>query len=1690
MSGGRLIAELADGGLIMSKIGSRMHCSANGRVSPNSTRRKLVLAASTALASLGIGQRAHATSYSWIGGASGDWNSPTNWGPTNGTPLSTSADTITFNGSTSESISLDSAMLGSTTAIGTLNFSNTGTTTLLGGTSTFAGSSTIYVAGIADSSGTGAVTIGDISATPTRIVNILSPNASFANNSSAALTFANGLTSDAATGTTTFTFAGSGNINVNGAVSNGTGSNVVALADTNYGTVTLAASNAYTGATAISNGILEITNANALGSTSGITVNGSAGANTTFAGALALAGNITAGSGLSVTVNSGGANEYYGALSNVSGTNTWAGGVVVGTGTARIGVETGLLDVSGVVSGSSGNPLTIRSQYSGGTIDFSGANIYAGSTSLLVGILQIGGPSVGSATSITSGPVGTGTLNINAASGFSVQLSSDSTTGRTILNPVVFGGTNAATLGDTTNTGALTFAGTVSLGAATQTLTLDSNVEFDGVISNGGLTEAGAGSGVTLALNGANSYSGATTLTAGTLILNGTNSSAGSTAVTAGTLQLGNTTANDGGLASGTLSLSGGTLQNTSGGAVTIANPVSLTASSTVSGAQSLTVGGALTQTASSTLTSSITGGNGLSLGTVYLNSTAAGTNTLTVSGTGPTTFAGAISNYNGTSTGSGRLTITSTGSVVLSGSNSYSGGTTVSSGSTLQLQANLGNTTAGVTMALSNNSILTLASGSTLQLRSDTPATFMPASIATIGTANTNNTLNIDVGELTSAGAGTTLTLSGGLTFATNTTGTPVNAINITSASGGDTLALGAINAPSSGAGTYVFNLDPTTAAVTIGSFTTGSYGSFLTFTGTNTATLNGLSLNSNSSDGITVNGGTVVLDQANAATGSRSTGGFAANLTGGTMDVNNAGALSNPSGSQSASSFTFTISGGTLDNTSGSAITLSTSPTITLANDFTFGGTEPLSIGTGAVTLNGAAGARIITTNGSTNALTIGGVIGNGTATGLTKSGSGTLDLTNATSTYTGVTTIDAGILNATTFAAVNTASSIGKGTGSVGDLVFGGGSLQHTATSAATTNRLFTIGDANGSSATLDSSASSTSNPLSFTGTGSIGITYNAPTSLTLTGTNAGSNTFAPILADPTGGGNTTSLTKTGVGTWVISGADTYTGATTVNGGTLTLTGSLSSSSALVLGGGTFTVKGQSSGTTSQMVAGTTLNAGVSGIAVNHNGGASTTLNLGAVTRNTGAVVSFVPNTVWSTTTPSSTEIIDVALTGNTFTVPTSGTSYVGAWATTTTAANTNGPNPYVQVNSGGQLLAGTNPAPAAASGMNSSTVYTTYAEGGKTLSASSSAEAIVGDTSGSYNFVLGAYTLTLNGYYATNTGSWDFTSTTGHVIIGSENDLVINAASNQTEFDAPIVNGSAGTSNVTITGANPVVFTGANAYSGVTTIAAGNLLANSTGGNSATGSGNVNVLAGASNYGGGKLGGSGTVSGSVSLVGSQTATQGGIIAAGPNSTTTGKLTTGSETWNGGAAYQWKIAAAGTGGQSGGSGGSGTTGTSGTWDDVSMSALSLSSVGGSNQPITIELDNAAPLSATSGGYSWIIAQTTSSHVSGFSGAFAGTAYEGQNLLAQTLTGAASGGTNGNAAFALDTSTLSFAINGVTPSSSLFSLEFVSNGTGDNLVLDYNTAPEPGTTMLVLGGAVPTLLSRRRRKGKFNAN
>jgi autotransporter-associated beta strand protein len=149
---------------------------------------------------------------------------------------------------------------------------------------------------------------------------------------------------------------------------------------------------------------------------------------------------------------------------------------------------------------------------------------------------------------------------------------------------------------------------------------------------------------------------------------------------------------------------------------------------------------------------------------------------------------------------------------------------------------------------------------------------------------------------------------------------------------------------------------------------------------------------------------------------------------------------------------------------------------------------------------------------------------------------------------------------------------------GGGNVG-ILFRGGTLQYTGSTAQSTNRAIRLSIYGGG--TIDASGTSPSATLSFTATSSPDF-FEGPgnRTLTLTGTNTGDNTFAMPISEA---GGATSLVKSGAGTWVLTGASTHTGATSVNEGTLKVNGSTAGSAVTVASGATLGGTGTVGGAT---------------------------------------------------------------------------------------------------------------------------------------------------------------------------------------------------------------------------------------------------------------------------------------------------------------------------------------------------------------------------------------------------------------------------------------------------------------------------------------------------------------------------
>jgi len=255
-----------------------------------------------------------------------------------------------------------------------------------------------------------------------------------------------------------------------------------------------------------------------------------------------------------------------------------------------------------------------------GTLLLNGASTYTGATTVASGTLQAGGANM-----------------LAPASAFSVN------SGATL------------DLGNADQTiGSLAGAGSVTLGAGTLTTGgLGSSTSFGGVIAgSGALVKTGAGS---MALTGANTYTGGTT-------------------IAAGTLQLG-----DGG--------SGGSIAGdvTDNGSLVFDRSDTSTFAGTISGTGSVTRQG--TGVTVLTGNSNYSGGTTISAGTLQLgNGGSSGSIVGDVTDNAALVFNRSdASTFDGTISGTGKVAQQGTGTTILTADNLYSGGTTIQAGA-LQL--------------------------------------------------------------------------------------------------------------------------------------------------------------------------------------------------------------------------------------------------------------------------------------------------------------------------------------------------------------------------------------------------------------------------------------------------------------------------------------------------------------------------------------------------------------------------------------------------------------------------------------------------------------------------------------------------------------------------------------------------------------------------------------------------------------------------------------------------------------------------------------------------------------------------------------------------------------------------------------------------------------------------------------------
>jgi autotransporter-associated beta strand protein len=207
----------------------------------------------------------------------------------------------------------------------------------------------------------------------------------------------------------------------------------------------------------------------------------------------------------------------------------------------------------------------------------------------------------------------------------------------------------------------------------------------------------------------------------------------------------------------------------------------------------------------------------------------------------------------------------------------------------------------------------------------------------------------------------------------------------------------------------------------------------------------------------------------------------------------------------------------------------------------------------------INGQLGARTLTLTGSnTGNNTLGVALVDDGATGatsLTKTGAGTWVL-SGTNSYTGQTKIQNGTLSVNTLNSVsgglpNFSNSslgapvtVGNGTIALGNLTTSGTLLYSGA--GEITDRVIDLAGSTGGG-TIDASGTGA---LSFTSDFTVSGGASAKI-LTLQGSSTADNTVSGAIA-----GNAISVVKSGVGSWILAGQNTFAGTTSIQNGSLSV------------------------------------------------------------------------------------------------------------------------------------------------------------------------------------------------------------------------------------------------------------------------------------------------------------------------------------------------------------------------------------------------------------------------------------------------------------------------------------------------------------------------------------------------------
>lgn len=1098
--------------------------------------------------------RAQSSTSVWNTGAD-NWSNAASWLPAT-VPVSGSSAALTFGGSSSYTATND---LSGTFQFNRLLFNNTS------GTVTLAGNAL-------------------------NVVNPLNGNTVLP---TLALTDAGNATISAPmtwSGETTVTNSGSGTLLFNGnqTYNNGTKQTFI---NSGTGTITLADAVTYANTGGVNGGAIVLNLINNNSATGSFNVGNFAstmgtGTNPFYlniggTGTVRFSGNAGGdlfGGAAILTVQNGATFDFNG---NGEGMGAIAGaGTIAMTSNGSITTSlTGYYVFSGKLTGSGALGVSAGTE----TLVLSGSTSnYTGTTSVLGGTLIVSA----NAPSGSAGALGNATTAVlvgNTSGAVSARLLMDTagvTIGRNIL--LQSGNTGTATVGGLNTTGTVTYTGNITLGtasAAAKGLTLYSAsggvVQINGnllrAVSATGTTDTltVTGGGTVALLSSGNTFTGGTTVSGGTLLLdhsvsnNAKLSSTAALTLTGGSLSLsgsgtaastqtvsgltlGNSAAPLGG--SGQINVTSGTDQNATLnlGAITrnTGATVDFSANNTGTGVASITTttantasgilggyatyklddwavndgAGNITALAAGSYTTAFGSGLATSLsGSTALASGGDTTNTLRFTSGGALTF---------DATTPGTLTLESGGILIASTAGATSIGSTTTRGT---LTSSTGEVIVHQQSSSGPLTIHSVISGSGLTV-SGTGTVTLTATNTFTGNLVINNgatvavTANGQLGGTTSVitlNGGTLAQSSGALAFAPSTDKNPAHTIYIGPAGG--TLSFATVQGLQGGALSGTGNLTVTGG----GGFVTGSTVS--TFTGN--IYINNAAIYSNSSQ-LTSAASVTVASGATWGVEDDGTGTF--NIaSGGRIMINGRGL-----GGKGA----LRVS----DQTVGTSLL---DPRTTIGNEIVLQSDSLIEVDNG----NRSGGTSVA---GSLSVLTLSGSV-SGTGA-LIKGGLGNLILSGANNTYSGATNVEAGmlILNLGNDR-LPTGTSVTLGSGSSSGILQLNGFSQSIAG----------LGTSGTGTANSVHGGSSTTTSLLSVNVASGTQTYNG--------------TLGGVGTNNTGANNNLGLIKNGAGTFVLSGANNYTGGTTVAEGTLAL--------------GNATALGNNGATLATSATGTVVNAG---------------------------------------------------------------------------------------------------------------------------------------------------------------------------------------------------------------------------------------------------------------------------------------------------------------------------------------------------------------------------------------------------------------------------------------------------------------------------------------------------------------